>query len=141
MKFSTILTLSSLTLTSSIKINKYTKSTHLNNYQFEDYLKESGKIYQNENEYKIRKEIFEKNLNKIKEHNLNKNKTYKMGVNKFTDMTENELKYFKGSNKRILNQNRKIQSKNKNLKDINLLPKSVDWRDANVITAVKDQVN
>eukprot|EP00604_Paraphysomonas_vestita_P003503 CAMPEP_0174820588 /NCGR_PEP_ID=MMETSP1107-20130205/4512_1 /TAXON_ID=36770 /ORGANISM="Paraphysomonas vestita, Strain GFlagA" /LENGTH=299 /DNA_ID=CAMNT_0016036221 /DNA_START=51 /DNA_END=950 /DNA_ORIENTATION=- len=54
-------------------------------------------------------------------------------------MTENELKYFKGSNKRILNQNRKIQSKNKNLKDINLLPKSVDWRDANVITAVKDQ--
>lgn len=138
MKFLSIVAISSLTLTSGTT-NKYSRSHELENYTFHDYLKQSGKIYKSEEEFHFRQEIFNKNLQKIKKHNSDPTKTWKMGVNKFTDMTDQELKYFQGGNKYLLNKNTKRSSNlmTKNLKD---LPESVDWRNSDVVTAVKDQV-
>lgn len=121
--------------------SKYSRHHELgDHYTFADYLKESGKSYSTSNgEYKSRQAIFEKNLLKIRQHNSDKTKTWKMGVNRFTDMTDEELKYWKGGNKKSLN--KKNLSTKIIEKDLKSLPNSIDWRDFDVITAVKDQVS
>jgi hypothetical protein len=135
MKFFSFVSLAGFVTLASGKFSRHHELG--DHYSFADYLKESGKSY-SASEYKHRQEIFEKNLLKIRQHNSDKTKTWKMGVNKFTDMTEEELKYWKGGNKKSLikkNLSTKIPEK-----DLKSLPASVDWRDSDVITAVKDQV-
>jgi hypothetical protein len=139
MKFVSLISVS-LASVATLASGKYSRHHELGeNYSFADYLKESGKSY-SATEYKQRQEIFEKNLLKIRQHNSDKTKTWKMGVNKFTDMTEKELKYWKGGNKKSLLKGN-LSTKKISEKDLKSLPASVDWRDSDVITAVKDQVH
>lgn len=60
----------------------------LNNYSFEDYMKEFGKTYDTTEEYNLRKSIFETKLQNIRLHNEDSTKSWKKGVNQLTDRTE-----------------------------------------------------
>jgi cathepsin L len=115
--------------------HRFSRHFELENYSFDDYMKESGKLYTGA-EKAMREGVFANNLKRIRAHNSGK-ASWKMGVNRFTDMTEDELKYFKGGNKHGLSSS-KVQTAPSNV-DISKLPRSVDWREAGVVTSVKDQ--
>jgi cathepsin L len=109
----------------------------LDSYSFESYVKDFGKNYSYK-ESIIRKEIFEKNLADIKNHNNNPSFTWKKGVNHFADQSEEEWAQVRGLNKALLYLE-KEKSLPVTLEKVADLPTSVDWREKNIITAVKDQ--
>ena len=119
---------------------KFSRHYELDNYSFEDFLRESGKSYTDATERQRRFDIFSANLKKIKSHNSNPSSTWKMGVNRFTDLSAEELKSTHGGDKRALHANLKQPvSVMERLKGSEL-PVSKDWRDVpNIVSAVKDQ--
>jgi C1A family cysteine protease len=140
MKFLIVAASATLALGSNTIEHRYSRHFELDNYTFDDYLKESGKKY-TKDEYELRKQIFSENMNKIIKHNAGK-ASWKMGVNKFTDMSSDELKSTLGGNSRMLHSNKKetVSSFSKDLKRKVTLPSAVDWRNTpNVISPVKDQ--
>jgi len=58
----------------------FTSSIHvdIDNYDFDQFIKDFSKSYENDQEFLIRKNIFNQNLEKIKNHKSN---SYKIGVN------------------------------------------------------------
>lgn len=74
----------------------FTELTHSHVYDFEQYIKDFGKVYESEEEYNTRKAIFEENVLIIKEHNTNVGSSYKRGVNRFTDMHMKEFRQLLG---------------------------------------------
>jgi cathepsin L len=92
-------------------------------------------------EYTLHKTIYYLNVDKIEKHNANPKFGWKLAINKFTDMTESEIKAYKGYNKNLGYLKREMIPFNKINKSYNLsaLPESVDWRTKNVVSAVKDQ--
>jgi len=117
-----------------------TKWHQLDGYSFENYKKEFGKRYQNEEDESFRRNIFNSKLEKIKLHNQDETKSWKEGVNEFTDRTHEEFKVRNGLRKDILYASKDFTTKApKNSIDVNSLPVNVDWREAGILTAVKDQ--
>jgi cathepsin L len=120
---------------------KKTQWSQLDNYTFEDYLKEFGKSY-SPKELEFRRQIFEEKLQAIRLHNSDPTSTWKKGINKFSDRTNEEFRRLLGYDKvtghsawlERLGQQQETQAI-----DISNLPTSVDWRTKNVISAVKDQ--
>jgi len=82
----------------------YAKTTwdKLENYSFEQYKREFGKVYSSPKEEQKRKDLFEKKLLKIKRHNADKTKTWKEGVNHYSDKTPGEFKKLNGYVKTFL---------------------------------------
>eukprot|EP01121_Diplochlamys_sp_Union-15-3_P012919 TRINITY_DN3940_c0_g1_i1.p1 TRINITY_DN3940_c0_g1~~TRINITY_DN3940_c0_g1_i1.p1 ORF type:complete len:371 (-),score=93.62 TRINITY_DN3940_c0_g1_i1:19-1131(-) len=123
---------------------KKTRWFELDNYTFEDYVNEFGKKYSAE-EYNRRQNIFEANLASIKRHNADPTKTWKNGVNHLTDKSEAEFRSLLGYkpiyDDKVLSEIRKykVPYVEKDHYDLSQLPKSVDWRTADIITPVKDQ--
>jgi len=103
------------------------------------------KSYPSEQEYILRKSLFETRLAEIVAHNSNPKFTWQVGVNQFTDMTEAERKSYVGLNKKLLYQTKTARADiNKlphpvTMKAMSSLPDSVDWRKSGIITAVKNQ--
>jgi len=112
------------------------------NYGFEDFVHEFGLQTSNETEeYWVRKEIFEHNVERIMEHNRNPTKSWKLGVNKFAASTEAEMQKMMGYNKpqgffNVAQQSNALPSKPVN---VSALPDRVDWREKGAVTPVKDQ--
>eukprot|EP01125_Pyxidicula_operculata_P022696 TRINITY_DN9509_c0_g1_i1.p1 TRINITY_DN9509_c0_g1~~TRINITY_DN9509_c0_g1_i1.p1 ORF type:complete len:366 (-),score=103.41 TRINITY_DN9509_c0_g1_i1:117-1214(-) len=115
----------------------------LESYTFDHFVAEFGRYYENDEETQMRREIFERNLEKIRSHNKDTTKTWKLGVNKFADRTEQEFRNHLGLRKEIVNSF-------KHLKNVVEIPEAndyvatpfqngVDWRTKGVVTAVKDQ--
>ncbi|MCK0538909.1 C1 family peptidase [Alcanivorax quisquiliarum] len=103
-----------------------------------------NKTYSSANEENDRMEIFLDNKNRIDKHNqLYKNGlvSYTMGVNKFSDMTETEFRSFYTGSLNPGQSFRRESSLNTNrlLLGGGDLPRSVDWREANWVTPVKEQ--
>lgn len=113
-----------------------TRWFELHGYTFEDYVSEFDKMYTPE-EYQVRKEIFQKNLEAIWKHNKDPTKTWKEGVNKYTDATEAEWTSLRGYKKiqssPSYNYNPSLQTK--------AVPTAVDWRSKGIVTSVKDQAS
>ena len=65
---------------------------------FLKFITEERKQYFNEEEYRFRKAIFEKNLELVNEHNSLPDRTYDMGINFFADLTEDEMQHYYGYN-------------------------------------------
>ncbi|XP_050292840.1 procathepsin L-like [Anthonomus grandis grandis] len=100
-----------------------------------------NKTYQ-PTELTLREQVFNQNLQKIEEHNKKFDLglvAYKTGVNSFTDLTEEEfLARFKTLplEESFIKANSVQDSNQFNISE---LPKSIDWREKGVVTAVKDQ--
>jgi cathepsin L len=116
---------------------KKARWNQLDNYTFEKYLKEYNKNYLGA-DYVSRKAIFESNLAKIRKHNNDTTKTWKLGVNHMADWTETEFKTLLGY-KKHLPRNTEVEDRLTPSIPVNALPAHVDWREKNIITAVKDQ--
>jgi len=86
--------------------------------------------------------LFEANLKKVLAHNADETKTWKEEVNKFSDWTKEEFKSIMGYNKRVgYAERQKLQAtplpfEPKRPED---LPPAIDWRNAGVVSPVKDQ--
>lgn len=94
------------------------------------------------NEFVERKAIFDEEIRRVREHN-SRNATWKEGINRFSAMTVSERKSFYGrskyANKHHEPKHQKPVPEGFVMKPISELPTSVDWRNAGVVTSVKDQ--
>ncbi|KAL4497122.1 hypothetical protein ABPG72_019442 [Tetrahymena utriculariae] len=88
----------------------------------------------NPHEYLYRLHIFAKNLQKITNHNRISNKLYIEGINQFTHFTEEEFEQTYLTLQVPSSQEYKIQE----FLSKEVAP-SIDWRDLNSVTPVKDQ--
>jgi len=83
--------------------------------------------------------IFNQNLATIREHNSGGH-SWKLGVNKFADMSQEELSRFLGYDKNAAREARAGRRlANYDHVAAEDVPSEVDWRDAGVVTAAKDQ--
>lgn len=119
---------------------KKTKWHELEDYTFEKYVDEYKKVYESPQEYKFRRAIFEERLINIRKHNKDTTKTWKKGVNHLSDRTDEEMKRLRGL-KKGLTSPLVVPSPITSIPQsaIQAAPKFRDWRDAHIITAVKDQ--
>ena len=99
---------------------------------FRDFIQKYNKEYSSKEERAKRFEIFVENFEYIKEHNSRNGTTYTLGINHLADLRHDEL----GLNLKVgpskcdkFNTEYTYQS----------LPSSIDWRDKNAVTPVKDQ--
>lgn len=100
-------------------------------YSFDEYLREFGKNYQSPVEYIARRALFESRLSIILAHNANPSSTWKRGVNWLTDLHDEEIP--KGL---IKSSKRHLASA---VPNVAAIPEALDWRDASVVTPVKNQ--
>ncbi|XP_075985570.1 cathepsin S-like [Anticarsia gemmatalis] len=108
--------------------------------EFEDYAKTHGKEY-HEDEWHIRKLIFEKNKKMAHEHNQKK-LSFKMQVNDFSDMTPEELKYLTSNMVYSNHTTRKADfpySRDEIDKVANELPRRFDLREKHGVTRIRHQ--
>ncbi len=130
---------------------------NLAHYTYDDYVKEFKKAFQDEVEYLRRKEVFHRNLDRIREHNAKENVSYRKGVNQFTDVEGGPMFGLKKRSSRsdsvrpsnemldkggsTLSSKRVLDELPFDITPVSDLPKSVDWRRTGKVTAVKDQGN
>jgi len=105
-------------------------------YDFEGYISEFGKTYKGD-EHQVRKAIFEKNLKNIAEHN----EGYKAGhhswfaaVNHLTDMTPEEYRSLRATHYSPSTAATAVLGSSGEAN-----PTSIDWREKNAVTPVKNQ--
>jgi len=116
----------------------------LDSYTFEQYELDFSKRYMDATEREARRTVFLQRLEEIRAHNANLAKTWREGVNHLTDRTEEELKQMRGYLRAWGYASRDsmdggsvtspyaVRSRRDN-------PPSVDWREKNIVSAVKDQ--
>ncbi|KAK8814417.1 hypothetical protein WA158_008279 [Blastocystis sp. Blastoise] len=110
---------------------------HSNAYyqaQFGAYLGAHQKSY-DEREYRYRQNVFAKNLDYINEENT-KGHSYTLGLTQFTDLTNEEFKAKIATG--LLKDNLRAKKEPTVLPTDNL-PESVDWREKNAVTPIKNQ--
>eukprot|EP00935_MAST-01C_sp_MAST-1C-sp1_P000299 g299.t1 len=117
----------------------------LDGYSFEAYARDFHKQYDNAVELARRERIFNRELLKIQHHNAQAGISFRMGVNQFTDLEADEMKARLGFDKALA---RDYRARNPglfkplplpNASAMRALPDSVDWREKQIVTAVKDQ--
>lgn len=114
----------------------------LESYTFAHFIKDFGRGYDRGSpEFLKRERIFNSELERVIEHNK-LGLGWKEGINQFSDLTEGEKLQSRGLNRALMHSQRFKMDVKEGEEDLELLaslPKSVDWRDADVVTAVKDQ--
>jgi C1A family cysteine protease len=111
-----------------------TNSFIQNHYdEFDKFQLKFKKTYSNSFEYQKRFLIFSDNLDKIMYHNFDIMQNFTLVINFFSDLTSFEFKSFIGK----LNLNKYGCDSFNSSSTIS--PKSLDWRDYNVVTPVKNQ--
>lgn len=104
--------------------------------EFNKWAVKFEKKYTTPEELTLRKNIFADNLKMINEHNA-KNLSFTMGLNQFADLTNEEFqKLYLAPKIDTTKLNLKGRTFPTNLK----LPVTVDWRQHNAVTHVKNQV-
>nr|QBH22531.1 papain-family protein [Oldenlandia affinis] len=105
---------------------------------FESWIEKHGKIYESIEEKLHRFEIFKDNLKHIDERNKAV-ANYWLGLNEFSDLSHEEFKKMYLGLK-IEGSPRKRQSEEEfTYRDVEVIPKSVDWRKKGAVTPVKNQ--
>jgi len=103
---------------------------------FEQWVQENRKVY-GEEEVLYRFRIFKQNLDFIEQFNSEEH-TFTVGLNKFADLTNTEfLERYTGFRRPLINV---YDPEHKyEFDSTQALPSSVDWRNKNAVTPVKDQ--
>jgi len=118
-------------------------SNELNDYTFDRFVSDFGLKYE-QSEIESRRAIFTQELTRVRNHN-SKNLSWKESITKFSAMTQAEKNVVNGRSKRHVALQEKLLKFSRDLpaslklKPVGELPESVDWRDAGVVSAVKDQ--
>eukprot|EP00128_Syssomonas_multiformis_P016501 Colp12_sorted_trinity150504_noHs@2815 len=112
----------------------------LNDYSFDKFVRDYDlRIAPNSKEYQLRKEIFETELARVQAHNAAGN-SWKEGINKYSAMTPEEKKASFGFNAGAASVHAPAFLKTQMVQTpVEELPKHVDWREAGIVTPVKDQ--
>jgi cathepsin L len=109
---------------------------------FADWVRQHQKNWKpNSAEWEERMAIFTQTVMDIKKHNSNPNKAYTLGLNKFSASTKAEMKVLSGAVPEMSKHHspKTIHSQDIIMKSVKDLPTSVDWREAGVMSPVKDQ--
>jgi len=110
---------------------------------FENFVAKYGFEWKpDSSEWNDRKELFVTELQRVQKHNA-AGLGWTETINKFSAMTEQEKKSYRGRSE-SLNRHYVTKHSHSELPDflsspVSLLPKSVDWREKFVVSAVKDQ--
>jgi len=116
-----------------------TRWHQLEGYTFEHYKKEYGRTYATAAEHSRRQGLFEANLAAATKHNADSSKTWKEGVNHMSDWSEAEFGRLLGYNKALgYSQHVEGPPVDPSLTGDDL-PTAIDWRDHDIVTAVKNQ--
>jgi len=107
-------------------------------YTFDEYVEDFNKQYENDADRAQHKSQFYAKLQRIISHNQNLQRSWKMGVNRFTDLSKEEMKAYYG-NSIEMSLARKSAMPVAELPKMDKLPDSIDWREKNVVTPVRDQ--
>jgi KDEL-tailed cysteine endopeptidase len=100
---------------------------------FDNFKQVYNKTYFNDTINSNRYDIYCKNVNYITDFNK-QNNSFVLGINKFTDLTNEEF----NSRNRYIPSSKKANL-NYKLITATSVPKSLDWRDYNKVTTIKDQ--
>lgn len=104
---------------------------------------EHGKVYADASEELVRKQVFAENLRQIEMHNFLYSKglkSYTLGVNKYADLENSEFVKLMNGYKRSNSTESSVPRTSYLSPNIPVaLPDSVDWRNKNYVTPVKDQ--
>lgn len=108
--------------------------------EFHSYVDRFHKVYADPSERDYRMKIFYQNHQFIQEHN-NKQQSYTLGVTPFTDLTNEEFKHRFVFNTELMKRREQMESfsSRKDSEKSYSLPKSVDWREKNAVSSVKNQ--
>jgi cathepsin L len=123
---------------------RHLESHQKHKYTFEDFKHEFGRVYKDDAEESLRRQLFEQSLAKVHKHNKDHTKTWKLGINKFSDMTEDEKLAFRGLHAGLLHR-QKSQKRAQPFDAFHEFNASqfvgvnVDWRTKGVVTDPKDQ--
>lgn len=134
-----------LALTGLAAVSARPALDQLHQYTFDKYVKEFRHPWtEDHSEYGDRRAIFEKELTRVQQHNAAE-KSWKEGINKFSAFTSQEKMVFQGRSKYANTHHKPRYQKpfpdNLIMKPVSELPSAVDWRNAGVVSAVKDQGN
>ena len=99
------------------------------------YTAKFGKTYATREEFDMRTTLYMDAARRIEEHNANGESGVRLAINKFADLTKEEMALRKGRLPVKRDDPEEILSHDSYGK----LPFSVDWRDHNAVTKVKDQ--
>jgi C1A family cysteine protease len=104
--------------------------------QFSNFRERFSKRYASLEELETRFSIFRENIHNIVLHNLDFTQNFTMGINQFTDLTADEFKemYVSGLKTEVGSYGCKSFSSS-----ASGAPTSVDWRNEQAVTSVKDQ--
>ena len=108
---------------------------------FNRFVQKYNKMYDDVEEMKMRFDEFRVNYKKIVEHNMMPHQNFTLRVNEFADMTQEEFRLymtgFRDHSVRLPSETNGCSSF-VSTKSVNL-PNSVDWRDHQAVTPIKNQ--
>ena len=104
---------------------------------FHNFIAQYGRNYASQDEYNMRKEIFNKQLENVQKHNA-KGLSWTIGINKFSDWTDQEYSRLLGL-KNSAGQNTDLPVFKSNLKKTDKNDASIDYRNTGYVGPVKNQ--
>ncbi|XP_073148289.1 senescence-specific cysteine protease SAG39-like [Henckelia pumila] len=108
----------------------------------EQWMKQYGRVYEDDVEKAKRFKIFKHNVEFIESSNLDQTKSYKLVVNEFADISNQEFRASRGGYRtRSYSPHETFSATNYYFRHENVtaIPASLDWRKKGVVTAVKNQ--
>jgi len=105
--------------------------------KFQEFKVKFNKVYSSRNEEQKRLMIFTENFLKAEEHNQG-NSLYTRGINQFSDLTQEEFEDIHLTGYKRMVPGEASPSVGKKASSLQL-PESVDWREKNAVTDMKDQ--
>jgi C1A family cysteine protease len=103
--------------------------------QFQEYMAEYSKSYPSKEEYNMRFEIFKKHLDFVESHQSD---SFSVAINDMSDWTDEEFARISGASHQKKRSSHRVATGVKVLPTDNL-PREVDWRRSDAITAVVRQ--